>query len=193
MRNKADPTADDGQLLAGVRRGDKTAFALLFDRYSAAALGIAWRICGDKTIAEDIVQEAFLSVWRRPGVYNPEKGSVSSYLFGAVHHKAVDAIRHEEALRRREQAASEVLEDTSGEEVVEAASISMRRDKVRSALERLSTAQREALELAYLGGLTYSEVADKLGIPLGTAKTRLRDGMIRLRNLLSPAEFSDQQ
>lgn len=180
---------DDRQLLARITAGDNAAFAELYDRYSAVALGIAWKIGSDRTIAEDVVQEAFLSVWRRPGLYNPEKGSVSSYLFGAVHHKAVDAIRHEESVKRREQASSDGIETSSGDEVVEAADLSLRRDKVRSALHQLSGVQKEALELAYLEGLTYSEVAEKLGIPLGTAKTRLRDGLIRLRGLLSQGEF----
>lgn len=137
------------------------------------------------------MQEAFLSVWRRPGLYRPEKGSVPGYIFGAVHHKAVDAIRHEESLRRREERSADTAEDSTGEEVVEAAWLSIRRQQVREALKRLSAVQRDALEIAYLEGLTYSEVADKLGIPLGTAKTRLRDGMIRMKVLLSNGEVGE--
>jgi len=176
---------DDQEVFVGITKGDHSCFASLYDRYSATALGIAWKICGDRVIAEDVVQEAFLSVWRRPGLYNPDKGSVAGYLFGAVHHKAVDAIRHEESLRRREEAVADMTEESSGEEVLEGAWLALRRDKVRKALKGLSPVQAEALELAYLEGLTYSEVAEKLAIPLGTAKTRLRDGMIRLRQVLS--------
>lgn len=176
---------EDRELLLGVARGDRTAFARLYDRYAAATLGLALKICGSRTLAEDVVQEAFLSIWRRPASYRQERGTVAAYLFGAVHNKAVDAIRHEESLRRREQAFSDAPAESGGDEVVEAAWLAVRRDQVRAALERLSDVQREALQLAYFEGLTYSEVAGKLGIPLGTAKTRLRDGMIRLRNLLS--------
>jgi RNA polymerase sigma-70 factor (ECF subfamily) len=175
----------DRVLMERIARGDKEALASLYDRYAAAAFGVASKICGTRTLAEDAVQEAFLSIWRRPGSYNPQRGSVTSYLFGAVHNKAVDAIRHEQSLRRREQAMTDRPEGWGGEEVVEAAWLSVRRVQVRSALQRLSKAQREALQMAYFEGVTYAEVAERLGIPLGTAKTRIRDGMIQLRALLS--------
>ncbi|MGH2810626.1 MAG: sigma-70 family RNA polymerase sigma factor [Actinomycetota bacterium] len=191
-KNDRVPEPDDRSLLAGIAKGDQLAFEMLYDRYSAAAFGVAWKICGSRSIAEDAVQEAFLSVWRRPGSFNPEKGSVAGYLFGAVHHKAVDAVRHEESVRRRELAASVEQDEDSGEEPVENAWLALRRDRVRSALDTLSDVQREALELAYFGGLTYREVAEKLGIPLGTAKTRLRDGIMRLRGVMSPAEVGEQ-
>lgn len=175
---------EDKELLAGIARGDHESFATLFDRYSAAAFGIASRICVDRAVAEDVVQETFLSLWKRPAAYEPSKGAVAGYLMGAVHHKAVDAVRHEQSLRRREQTVADEDRIGDDEEVVEAAWISVRRDKVRQALSQLSDVQREALELAYMKGLTYSEVAEDLQIPLGTAKTRLRDGMIKLRALL---------
>lgn len=184
-RNSESPEREDRELLLQVARGDEQAFARLYDRFAAPAFGLALKICGNRALAEDVVQEAFLSIWRKPGSYHPERGTVASYLFGAVHNKAVDAVRHEESLRRREQAFGDQPEESGQEEVVEGAWIALRRDQVRDAMRRLSPVQREALELAYFEGLTYSEVAGKLGIPLGTAKTRLRDGMIRLRNLLS--------
>lgn len=149
------------------------------------------KICGDKTLAEDVVQETFLSIWRRPGSYSPDRGSVTAYVLGTVHHKAVDAIRHEESIRRRERNALGDVPETSDETLVEQTWISMRRDRIRQAVTKLSDAQREAMELAYFQGLTYSQVADKLGIPLGTAKTRLRDGLIKLRDLLE--EERDQR
>ena len=191
-KNERVPEPDDRTLLVGIAEGDQLAFEMLYDRYSAAAFGVAWKICGNRSIAEDAVQEAFVSVWRRPGSFNPDKGSVAGYLFGAVHHKAVDAVRHEESIRRREQAASVGQGDDSEEELVENAWLALRRDRVRTALDMLSDVQKEALELAYFGGLTYREVAEKLGIPLGTAKTRLRDGITRLRSVMSPAEVGDQ-
>jgi len=178
------PEPEDKELLAGIARGDHESFATLFDRYSAAAFGIASRVCADRAIAEDVVQETFLSLWKRPAAYEPSKGAVAEYLMGAVHHKAVDAVRHEQSLRRREQTVANEDQIGSDDDVVEAAWILVRRDRVREAIVRLSDVQREALELAYMNGLTYAEVADKLNIPLGTAKTRLRDGMIKLRQML---------
>lgn len=179
-------------MLLRMTRGDQHAFKMLYDRYVMPALGLATKICGDRALAEDIVQESFLSIWRRPGSYSPDRGSVTSYILGTVHHKAVDAIRHEESLRRRERFTAVDRESQADDELVERAWISVRRDRVRRAVKFLSAAQREALELAYFEGLTYSEVAEKLGIPLGTAKTRLRDGMIRLRDLLSEERAGGQ-
>ena len=180
-----DALADEDAALVGrIAGGDRAAFERLYGRYAAAAFSIARRVCGDSSLAEDVVQEAFLSIWRRPTSYRPERGRVGSYLFGVVHNKAVDAIRHEESLRRREQAFGGVEDDMGSDEVVEGAWMALRGRQVREAVGRLSTVQREAIELAYFEGLTCTEVAAKLGIPLGTAKTRLRDGMIRLRNVL---------
>ena len=181
-----DPEArEDRHLIEHIARGDQAAFATLFDRYSSAALGLAITVCRDRALAEDVVQEAFLSLWQKARNFDPKRGNVSSYLLGAVHNKAVDAIRHEESLHRREEATLDgFTPETAGDEVVEAAWLGVRRKEIHIALEQLSERQREALELAYFGGLTYTEVADRLGCPVGTAKTRLRDGMIRLRGLL---------
>lgn len=194
MRRKRSEGGEalDRDLILRIVKGDQEAFGALYDRHVMSALGLAMRVCGDRALAEDVVQETFLSVWRRPGSYSPDRGTVSAYLMGMTHHKAVDAIRHEESLRRRERAVFGEGEFSTGEELVEDAWISMRRDRVREAIQRLSDVQREALELAYFGGLTYSEVADKLGIPLGTAKTRLRDGMIRLRSALAEEREANQ-
>ena len=183
------PVEEDAELVRRIALGDRAVFECLYDRYASSAFGIARRVCGDASLAEDVVQEAFLSIWRRPASYSPERGRVGSYLFGVVHNKAVDAIRHEESLRRREQAYGG-LDDEVGaaDEVVEGAWQALRGKQVREAVGRLSTVQREAIELAYFEGLTCTEVAAKLGIPLGTAKTRLRDGMIRLRNVLRTDE-----
>ena len=184
-RRAEDALADEeAELVRRIAGGDRAAFERLYDRYAGAAFGIAKRVCGDSRLAEDVVQEAFLSIWRRPTSYRPDRGRVASYLFGVVHNKAVDAIRHEESLRRREQAFGGIEVDVGPDEVVEGAWMALRGQQVREAVGRLSSVQREAIELAYFDGLTCTEVAAKLGIPLGTAKTRLRDGMIRLRNVL---------
>ena len=192
MRKSSESQDEDRTLLRRMTGGDQEAFAALYDRYSAAAFGLAVKICNNRVLAEDVVQEAFLSIWRRAGGFDPERGSVSAYLMAAVHNKAVDAVRHEESQRRRgEEGISDFLAESGGEEVLEAAWLGVRRSQVRAAVASLSSVQREALELAYFEGLTYSEVADKLGVPLGTAKTRLRDGMTRLRTLLPHLEASE--
>lgn len=190
LRKGESPQKQDRDLLRRIARGDEEAFSSLYERYVSAAFGLASRICGDRNLAEDIVQEAFLSVWRKPENYRAERGSVAAYVLGAVHHKAVDAIRHEESVRRREQAVSQPA-DASQEDLEEEGWVLVMRDQIRSTVEKLSDVQKEALQLAYFEGLTYSEVANKLGIPLGTAKTRLRDGMIRLRNLLEDSGLAE--
>ena len=175
---------EDLALLERVVAGDQVAFAALFDRHGGQSLGLALRVCNNRALAEDVVQEAFLSIWQRAARFDADRGNVSTYIFTAVHHKAVDAVRHESSLRRREEAHADPAVETPGDEVGDAAWIGVRRAEVHSAVARLSPVQREALRLAYFEGLTYREVATRLRIPLGTAKTRLRDGIIQLRTLL---------
>ncbi len=188
--SRVGESSDDSDLLSGLAAGDQQSLAALYDRYGNAALGLAFKVCGNRAIAEDIVQEAFLALWQKPGSFDSKRGSAGSFLMGIVHHKAVDAVRREAALHRREESFAVEPQESSEDEVVEAAWISMRKTKVLAALGQLSDVQREALELAYLQGLTYSDVATRLNIPLGTAKTRLRDGMIRLRSLLAQSEVT---
>lgn len=182
---------DEARLVGGMAAGDQQCLAELYNRYGNAALGLAFKICGNRTIAEDIVQEAFLALWQRPDSFDSRRGSASAFLMGIVHHKAVDAIRREASVHRREENFAADTQDIQEDEVVEAAWAAMRRKKVLAALRQLSDVQRQALELAYLQGLTYSDVAERLNIPLGTAKTRMRDGMIRLRTLLSQSEVTE--
>lgn len=185
MRKRRTSSAEaDRDLLDRVSSGDLGVFSLIYDRYSQAAFSLALKVSGDPSLAEDVVQESFISVWRRPSSFDASRGSFSSYLLGIVHHKCVDAIRHEESLKRRSEAAGRMV-DPAPAGVEEAAWMTMRRERVKAAVLRLSDVQREAMELAYFEGFTHSEVAEKLGIPLGTAKSRLRDGLIRLRVLLS--------
>lgn len=188
--SKVDGTSEESDLLSGLAAGDQRCLAALYDRYGNAALGLAFKVCGNRTIAEDIVQEAFLALWQRPDSFDAKRGSAGSFLMGIVHHKAVDAVRREASVHRREENFAVDPQESSEDEVVEAAWLSMRKTKVLSALRQLSPVQREALELAYLKGLTYSEVAERLNIPLGTAKTRMRDGMIRMRALLEQSEVT---
>lgn len=188
--SRVDETSGESDLLSGLAAGDQRCLAALYDRYGNAALGLAFKVCGNRTIAEDIVQEAFLALWQRPDSFDAKRGSAGSFLMGIVHHKAVDAVRREASVHRREENFAVDPQESSEDEVVEAAWLSMRKTKVLSALRQLSPVQREALELAYLKGLTYSEVAERLNIPLGTAKTRMRDGMIRMRALLEQSEVT---
>ena len=190
-RSRLEEEVDETSLVRDMAAGNSSGLSALYDRYGNAALGLAFKVCGNRTIAEDIVQEAFLALWQRPDSFDGERGSAGAFLLGIVHHKAVDAVRREASVHRREENFAAEPQGGSEDDVVEAAWISMRRQKVLVALRQLSDVQREALELAYLHGLTYSEVADRLGIPLGTAKTRMRDGMIRLRALLGADEVTD--
>jgi RNA polymerase sigma-70 factor (ECF subfamily) len=189
-QSKVEETSDDSDLLGGLAAGNQQSLAALYDRYGNAALGLAFKVCGNRAIAEDIVQEAFLALWQKPDSFDARRGSAGSFLMGIVHHKAVDAVRREASVHRREENFAAEPQESSEDEVVEAAWVAMRKSKVRAALGQLSDVQREALELAYLQGLTYSDVAARLNIPLGTAKTRMRDGMIRMRTLLAQSEVT---
>ncbi len=189
-QSKAEEPSEDSELLGGLAAGNQESLAALYDRYGNAALGLAFKVCGNRAIAEDIVQEAFLALWQKPDSFDARRGSAGSFLMGIVHHKAVDAVRREASVHRREESFAAEPQESSEDEVVEAAWVAMRKSKVLAALGQLSDVQREALELAYLQGLTYSDVAARLNIPLGTAKTRMRDGMIRMRTLLAQSEVT---
>jgi len=172
----------DEALLALVSRSDEQALAELYDRYGRAAYGLALRILRDTALAEDAVQEAFMTVWRSAGSFLAERAKASTWILTLVHRRAVDLVRREE--RRR----GEPLEDadqSSGEATDEQADLRARRRVVQAALRQLPDDQREALELAYYGGFTQSELAERLGQPLGTIKSRMFTGLRRLRDLLA--------
>ena len=170
-------------LLPRVATGDHVAFATLYDELSSMVFGIAKRVARDATHAEEITQEVFVDLWRLAARFDAAKGNVRSWAATIAHRRAVDRVRSEQAHRNRERVdALAVVPATSGPE--ELAVDGESRQRAVSALGRLSPPQREALELAYYGGLTHVEVADQLGIALGTAKTRIRDGLLRLRSVL---------
>jgi RNA polymerase sigma-70 factor (ECF subfamily) len=172
---------EDLALLRRIQEGDKRAFRDLATRLTPSALALATRVTANRDLAEEAVQEAFLDVWRRSDRYDVRRGGLRQWVLGVVHHKAVDAVR-------RERSAVEV--GLKGPDPVpppdpeEEGWMSDRRGRVRKAVEKLPSAQREAIMLAYFGGLTYREVAEHLGIPEGTAKSRMRDGLMTLRGLL---------
>jgi RNA polymerase sigma factor (sigma-70 family) len=175
----------DGQLVALVAERDAGALEALYDRYGKVAYSLARQILADETLAQDVVQEAFLSIWRDGDRFAEARGTVSTHLLATTHHRAVDVVRREEILRRRrtsdEALAFEPDPKRGVGDDVEAAE---RRHQVRAALAELPQAQREALALAYFGGYTQREVASLVGVPLGTVKTRMAAGMRRLRDVL---------
>ncbi len=177
-------------LLVRMRAGDRSAVDELYDRYSRAAFALARRILADDVLAEDVVQDVFLTVWRDPVAFDAARGSFSSWLLAMVHHKAVDAVRREEAHRRRQVRAQDDLAltaPTASRDVADDAWTTVVSDAVRTALGALPAAQREALTLAYFGGYTQREVSALTGVPLGTVKTRMLAGMRRLREALTGA------
>lgn len=170
-----------------VREGDAAAFAAVYDRHGAVAFSLAHRMCGRRQAAEDVVQEAFLSAWRRAGSYDPARGSLRTWLLGIVHHRAVDALRRTggEARRRVDLPVEEldVDADVSVEREV------LDRDRaglVRSALAALPPDQQQVIDLAYFGGFTHTEIAAMLALPVGTVKGRMRLGLGKLRTRFEP-------
>ncbi|HWL65866.1 MAG TPA: sigma-70 family RNA polymerase sigma factor [Actinomycetota bacterium] len=167
---------------------DETALRSVIDLYGDVVFGMARRIVIEPSLAEEVAQDTFLALWRRPGAFDPGRGSLKGFLAGIARNKAIDLVRREESLRRTKDSllaeAEQASEPPSEHERIEEG------QEVAAALRGLSLVQREAIVLAYYGGRTYREVAEELQIPEGTAKTRLRDGLIRLKLLLS-SEGSD--
>ncbi len=172
----------DEAVVALVARSDEVALAELYDRYGRVAYGLALRVLRDQSLAEDAVQEAFLQIWRGAERFVPERAKASAWIMTLVHRRAVDLVRREE--RRR----ADPLEDASvsGAEgsAEDLAWLRFERERVQAALRQLPDQQRETIELAYYGGFSQSELAERLGQPLGTIKSRMFAGLARLRELL---------
>jgi RNA polymerase sigma-70 factor (ECF subfamily) len=176
-----DVDRTDRETMERLAGGDLGSLERLYDQYGAMSFSIAFRITGDRASAEDVVQEAFLGAWRNAARYADARGSVKTWLLSIVHHRAIDAVR-----RRRPTAelpeteasipSTLVIPDTWTE-----ISASLDREAVRAALDTLPAVQRNAIELAYFGGLTQSEIAERTGVPLGTVKGRMRLGLDGLR------------
>ena len=171
----------DEAVLALIARADDQALAELYRRFGRLAYGLAFRILRDDALAQDAVQEAFLGVWRAAGRFTAERSKPSTWLLTLVHRRAVDLVRREE--RRRTEPLQPESEFAGGEAADEA-EIATRRQTIREALRQLPSEQREAIELAYYGGYTQSELAERLGQPLGTIKSRMFTGLARLRDAL---------
>jgi RNA polymerase sigma factor (sigma-70 family) len=181
---RALASLSDEALLAIIATPDGSlALAELYDRYGKIAYGLAYRVLRDSALAEDAVQEAFITVWRTAGTYISERGKPRTWLLTLVHRRAVDLVRREQ--RRRIPATDEPAPATPAAE--DEATLRDRRRAVQAALTQLPADQREALELAYYGGLTQTELAERLGVPLGTVKSRMFAGLRRLGDLLREA------
>lgn len=182
----------DEELINGLKRRDEAALAALYDRYARPAFSLALKLLRDQGQAEDVVQEVFLTVWNRPEVYTPERGRFLPWLLGVTHHRAIDLLRSRTAEQRRRVTGEQrdlllELAPDPGHLTDPAAHATLRLEvqAVRRALGQLPREQQEALVLALMGGLTHTEIAERLGQPLGTIKTRLRLGLRKLRALLT--------
>jgi RNA polymerase sigma-70 factor (ECF subfamily) len=173
----------DEALVALVARGDEDALAELYDRVSRIAYGLALRVLRDERHAEDAVQEAFLQVWRSAATFRAERAKASTWILTLVHRRAVDLVRREER-RQADPLGDDAEAAQAPEQTEEAAWLRFERERVQTALKQLPDVQREALELAYYGGFSQSELAERLGVPLGTIKSRMFAGLARLRELL---------
>ena len=182
-----DPSHDtlESQLVAA-SRGDEAAFAALYDSLAPRVYGLVVRILRDAHQSEEVTQDVFLQVWETSTRFDPTRGSALSWVMTLTHRRAVDRVRSAEAARRRDTRDTERTLSPPFDETAETAHASLEAVRVRAALADLSPTQRQALELAYFGGHTHHEVSELLNIPLGTAKTRIRDGLIRLRDHLAP-------
>ncbi len=181
------PEARDRDLIRRIGAGEEDAFRRLFRTFAPSAQALAQRIVRQPFLAEEIVQEVFLAVWRSPDGYRAERGSVKSWLLGMVHHRAVDAVRREESQRRRaEEAVPDAVDlvDDPGVTVVEEIGLPEERKAVRGALGELPSEQRQVLELMYFAGMSQSQISERLALPLGTVKSRTLLGMRRMRAAL---------
>jgi len=173
----------DEAVVALVARSDDTALAELYDRFGRVAYGVALRILRDEKLAEDAVQEGFLAAWRSADRFMPERGKASTWILTLVHRRAVDLVRRED--RRRADVLTDDLEPAPTSSAEDDAWLRFERERVQAALRQLPDQQREALELAYYGGFSQSELAERLGQPVGTIKSRMFTGLARLRELLA--------
>jgi RNA polymerase sigma-70 factor (ECF subfamily) len=168
--------------LSAVARGDEAAFAVVYDRAAPAVLGTVRRILRNPAQSEEVMQEVLLEVWRTAARFDPAAGSAAAWITMLAHRRAVDRVRSEQRAAQRE--ARSVTAEVGYDQVTEAVEASLDRERVRRCLDGLTELQRESVTLAYYGGYSYREVAQLLDVPVGTVKTRMRDGLIRLRDCL---------
>jgi len=175
---------DLAALLGSCARGDEAAFARLYDAVAPRVYGLVLRVVRDPAQSEEVAQEALLDIWRHSARFDPAQGSPTSWILTIAHRKAVDRVRAAQAATDREGAYGARTQERAFDETAEVVERRLDAQRVRRAMGSLTETQRGAVELAYFGGYTHTEVASLLGVPLGTAKTRIRDGLIRLRDAL---------
>ncbi|ROS51262.1 sigma-70 family RNA polymerase sigma factor [Frigoribacterium sp. PhB24] len=175
------------ELLPRVAQGDQTAFAELYDQTAPRVLGLVKRLLKDHAQSEEVTQEVFLEIWQNATRFDSTRGSAASWMLTMAHRRAVDRIRASQAGRDRDLKIGVRDLETDYDSVTESVEIRIEHERVERALGRLTELQRQAVKLAYYGGLSHSEVAKLLDVPIGTVKTRLRDGMIRLRDEMGVA------
>jgi RNA polymerase sigma-70 factor, ECF subfamily len=177
----------DEELMALVAKGQARAFETIYERHGGAAFSLAYRMCGSSSLAEDVAQEAFLSIWRSGGRYDRARGSVRTWVLGIVHNRAIDALRRTVVHERRRASDEGIEERFEARERTEVEAA--RREEastIRGMLQTLPDEQSRVIELAYFGGFTHSEIAEMLGAPIGTVKGRMRLGLEKLRGQLAP-------
>lgn len=174
-------------LLARIATGDEAAFGELYDEIAPRVLGLVRRLLIDHTQSEEVTQEIFLEIWQNAPRYEPSKGGATTWIFTMAHRRAVDRIRSSQAGRDRDVRIGIRDYESAYDNVAETVETAIENERVKKAMSQLTELQRQAITLAYYGGYSHSEVAERLEIPLGTVKTRLRDGMIRLRDALGVA------
>lgn len=193
VRDLSGQDVDDADLIARVAGGDTEAVAVLYDRYGGAIYSLCYRILGDATAAEDVAQEVFVRVWRNAASFEPERGRASTWMLRIAHNIALNEIRRRQSRPALApnvewvQEAANISDPSAESDPATATWLRERADVIRGALSQLPEAQRKVLELAFYGGLSQSEIAAVLNDPLGTVKSRVRAGMLRLRELLSAA------
>ena len=178
---------DDLELHRRLSAGDRGAFDELYRRYAPTAYGLAYRVVGQQMLAQDVVHDAFMALWRAPEAFDPTRGAFRTFFLSLVHHRAVDTVRREERMRKRNERAANLETDYDedvAEGVVEASYLGIRRKEVREAMKALPPEQQKVLELAYFGGRTQVQIANELDIPVGTVKTRTLAAMRKLRRAL---------
>ncbi len=194
MSNGATGTAEttDDALLAAIQGRDESAIAALYDRYGGLAFGLAYRILGERSAAEDVVQDAFLGVWRRAVSFEAGRGSVRTWLLSIVHHRAIDRLRGVAGRARLDVPIDDfervfAVGDAWGE-----VEVRVQREVLQKCLVELPEAQRQTIEMAYFSGYTQQEIASAMSVPVGTVKGRLRIGLQKMRSMLQGAGIEQQ-